>query len=548
MKPKEKIELVIFFIFLFSIAIIIRIQFPVFESVLLASQLFFQLMIAVTFIAITRNIIGINTFGVFGPAIISFALLTSGILWGIALFLDVFLLVLMVRFLFDPVKMGANHRIAILVIFTALFVTLIEIIGEISHITALESSLLFPALITSWYADRYVNKVKELGWREPNKQLFLTVIIIILSALLVGIDSMITFFIKNPELWIVLILLNVFLATKVRFRLSEHFRFKRLLSEKKIPKDDIMSMNVRNREYIEEYNPRNFFPGVEKAEIKKTLQGLGIATPYVFMIASKKNQLGKCKILFSKLNSFVIKPNKGLGGEGIIVISKKSGDKFYTIGGKEISLDELIAHVNQIIEGQFSDHEGDVAIIEERVVPDEIFEGMYYVGVPDIRVIVFNGFPVMAMSRLPTKNSDGKANLHKGAIGVGLTIASGKAVNPYSKILKRSLKYHPDTKKRIDNFTIPNWNSILELAVKGQYVSKLGYVGVDIIIDKVKGPMILEINKRPGMDIQNTNLAGLLKRLAVVEQHLPDYDFLDAPSKVQQAIKWDKGGWNDEKL
>ena len=52
-----------------------------------------------------------------------------------------------------------------------------------------------------------------------------------------------------------------------------------------------------------------------------------------------------------------------------------------------------------------------------------------YEGVPDIRIVVFNGYPVMAMLRLATHASDGKANLHQGAVGVGLALDSGRCLN-----------------------------------------------------------------------------------------------------------------------
>jgi len=43
-------------------------------------------------------------------------------------------------------------------------------------------------------------------------------------------------------------------------------------------------------------------------------------------------------------------------------------------------------------------------------------------GLPDIRVIAYNMVPVMAMMRIPTKESGGKANIHGGACAVGIDI------------------------------------------------------------------------------------------------------------------------------
>jgi predicted ATP-grasp superfamily ATP-dependent carboligase len=70
----------------------------------------------------------------------------------------------------------------------------------------------------------------------------------------------------------------------------------------------------------------------------------------------------------------------------------------------------------------------------------------------------------------------------------------------------------------------------------------LGYVGVDIVLD-VSGPMVLEVNKRPGLEIQNTNLAGLLQRLKYIEDRMMDVQFLSQKEQIRLAQRWDREGW-----
>ncbi len=45
----------------------------------------------------------------------------------------------------------------------------------------------------------------------------------------------------------------------------------------------------------------------------------------------------------------------------------------------------------------------------------------------------------------------------------------------------------------------------------------LGYQGIDIVLDREQGPLILELNARPGLNIQIANRAGLHKRLTAIE-------------------------------
>jgi len=122
----------------------------------------------------------------------------------------------------------------------------------------------------------------------------------------------------------------------------------------------------------------------------------------------------------------------------------------------------------------------------------------------------------MAMLRLPTRESDGKANLQQGAIGVGIDLATGvttTAVQGKNKVIE----YLPGTRLLLSGIRIPYWKDILTLAVRAQEISKLGFLGADVAIDRDRGPVFLELNARPGLSIQLANLDGLLGRLRRVE-------------------------------
>jgi len=181
-----------------------------------------------------------------------------------------------------------------------------------------------------------------------------------------------------------------------------------------------------------------------------------------------------------------------------------------------MSFDEMGHHTSNILSGQYSlGGQPDRAMVEYRVRFDEIFEAVAYQGVPDVRIIVFLGYPVMAMVRLPTRASDGKANLHQGAIGVGLNIATGETLSGVSG--KELVDEHPDTLNPIRGIRVPGWNSILELAAGTYELTKLGFMGVDIVLDRDRGPLILELNARPGLSIQLANRTGLQGRLRTIE-------------------------------
>jgi len=216
---------------------------------------------------------------------------------------------------------------------------------------------------------------------------------------------------------------------------------------------------------------------------------------------------------------FVLKPASGSAGKGIWVIKEKIKDKSIWINsqGKQLRKDDLDLHINNILDGEFStwgsNHK---AMVEEMIPSHPKLAKLSYGGTPDIRVIVFNSVPVMAMARIPTQESNGKANLDQGAIALGIDMSSGVTVHGiYGK--KKIIRTFPDSKKKVRGIMIPEWTKVLEIAVRSANVAGYNYMGADIFIHPEKGPMIVELNGYPGLSIQIANDAGLKKRLERIE-------------------------------
>jgi len=280
----------------------------------------------------------------------------------------------------------------------------------------------------------------------------------------------------------------------------------------------ILGMNARNRLYLIYNNRAGRRIADSKLLTKKRLSKAGLPVPKVLKIFKTPEDVFNFD--WTKLpESFVLKPVSGFGGQGIVIIRNRAkyAGEWWTMSGEKIDIPTLRLHTLDILAGQYSLHNlPDWAFLEERIKIAGIFRKYAYRGTPDVRVIVFNKVPVMAMLRLPTKESEGKANLHQGAIGVGIDLATG--ITNYAVCRGKFLKYIPGTKRKVNGIKLPYWNKILTLAAKAQQaVPELGYVGVDIVYDKAHGPMILELNARPGLEIQNANLTPLRKRLERVE-------------------------------
>ncbi len=279
---------------------------------------------------------------------------------------------------------------------------------------------------------------------------------------------------------------------------------------------NILGMNARNLRYLRPSNPKRAKRFAdEKIACKRLLAKHALPTPALIARIRTIEELDRFD--WSSLpGSFALKPNRGFGGEGILVVYGKKrdiDDTWIKADGSLVTIDDLRTHIRNILDGSFSlAGTTDTAFFEERLKLLKLFKLYSWKGIPDIRIIVYNRIPVMAMLRLPTKQSDGRANLQQGAVGVGIDLASGTTTSAvWGK--NRIIDFVPGTRLRLSGIKIPYWKEILRMAVEAQKVSGLGFLGADIAIDRDRGPVFLELNARPGLSIQVANLDGLKGRL-----------------------------------
>jgi alpha-L-glutamate ligase-like protein len=300
----------------------------------------------------------------------------------------------------------------------------------------------------------------------------------------------------------------------------------------RLKNNGILSINQRNSDFVLKYNDRKNYPLVDdKLKTKYLANQANISVPKLYAQIDTEHQIKKIDQILEPFSDFVIKPAHGSGGDGILVITGKIGSRYRQINGKLLSQQELSYHLSRLLSGAYSlggNH--DYAIIEKRVIVDPVFSNISHQGVPDVRVITLLGYPVMAMLRLPTRSSGGKANLHQGAIGAGIDIGTGTTKNAVYQ--NDVIEHHPDTLYPIAGVKVPYWNDILQIAASCYELTGMGYLGVDIVIDANDGPLMLELNARPGLSIQIANQEGLLKRLRLIEERKKTHHHEAIPSRI----------------
>ncbi len=265
----------------------------------------------------------------------------------------------------------------------------------------------------------------------------------------------------------------------------------------------IFGINRRNVELIYPNNDRRDYPlADDKCRCKGLLEAAGVSVSPTIAICRGLFEVDRVTTELQQRDDFVVKPANGSGGDGIMVLgTRDASGRWATPKGRAVALDELRYHIANITFGAFSKQLEDHALIEERIVPHEFYDELWSDGVCDLRIITLATVPLLAMVRVPTRRSAGRANLHQGGIGVAVSLEDGTTTRAYWK--GSAITTHPETGAALIGRQLPRWRECLQVARAAARAVPLGYLGVDLAVDRARGPLVLELNVRPGLEIQN---------------------------------------------
>jgi len=279
----------------------------------------------------------------------------------------------------------------------------------------------------------------------------------------------------------------------------------------------VYGINRRNVELVYAHNQRRHYPiADDKLLCKEHLERAGVPTPPTLAVCDGLFAIPRTLASLPRDGQFVIKPANGSGGDGILVVGERVDDDHYRLaGGRRIGLEDLHRHLAEVVLGAYSRQLDDRAFVERRVIPHAFFHELWPHGLCDVRVITLRGTPVIAMIRVPTVASEGRANLHQGGVGLAVELATGRTFRAVRR--GAAIPAHPESGTPLIGMEVPHWDEILDVATRAARAVPLGYLGCDVIVDAEAGPRILEINARPGLEIQNVNGFGLGHTLVAKE-------------------------------
>lgn len=284
-------------------------------------------------------------------------------------------------------------------------------------------------------------------------------------------------------------------------------------------REQVIGINRRNVTLVYPNNPRHHYPYADdKLLAKRCFDAAGVPSPETLAVCEGLFAVPSVVEALRGKGQFVVKPANGSGGGGILVVGDwdEAEGAWRRAGGRLVTPDQLQRHLGDIIFGVHSNQLEDAAFVERRVVPHPLFSGLWADGLCDIRIITLRTRPVMSMIRVPTAESAGRANLHQGGLGIAVDLETGRTTRAVHH--GRSVELHPESGAPLVGLQIPGWPDVLDVARRAAGAVPLGYLGIDVVLDLERGPLILEINARPGLEIQNINAAGLGPAIARAER------------------------------
>jgi alpha-L-glutamate ligase-like protein len=472
-----------------------------------ASLIFLLFPLSTLLIAFLRNIVGLKTFSIFMPMLVAAALMYTGFWAGLIGLSFVLALAVVSHHILGKFHILKIPRLAAVVTIISITVLYGIVFVEIPMGVEIGILALFPVIILSFTADNIHEMSSESDWRGLLHSGIGTLVSIVLcyvifnSILLQGLFSL------YPELLFVILLALLYIGSWSGMRVIETFRFWSLLGRLD---SRVLAMNDRNINLVNKRNDKNLMKlAIDKLQTKKALEAKNIPHPKTLARCRNHAEIEPFLKVIEKHNEFVLKPNKGSGGGGILILEKDpSNEGFITKSGRHYSVDNLRKHIGEILYGHFAqDGEEDEVFVEPLIKQHHSLAKFAPLGLCDIRVIIVNGQLISAMLRVPTASSDGKANLHQGSIGVAINMDTGKVERASLKGIE--ITHHPDLNVEFKDIKIPFWEQIREIAKNCYIAIPLGFMGTDICLDEDFGPLVLEVNGRPGLEIQNVQDYGM---------------------------------------
>ncbi|NOQ68176.1 hypothetical protein GQ568_01925 [Patescibacteria group bacterium] len=182
-----------------------------------------------TLIAAFRQLIGIKSFGIYTPLVLTFAFWAIGIKYGLAIFIVIFITGTAVRYILKNFRLLYMPRMAIVLTVISLAILALLAVGGYFQKTGLASTSILPILILITLIEKFISTQVEKGFRTAAILSFETLAISIAGYYFIIWDTFRDLVLNHPEYVLLLFVINIFLGKWTGLRLSEYLRFREVI-------------------------------------------------------------------------------------------------------------------------------------------------------------------------------------------------------------------------------------------------------------------------------------------------------------------------------
>lgn len=176
-----------------------------------------------------RNVIGLETFGTFLPALIAAASRETGLYWGLLGFALIIIITAIIRKGLDWLQLLHSPKMAVILAVVVLVMMAMTVVGVNFGLFELAQMTLFPIAILAITAERFAIMTEEQGYLKSFRIMLMTAIVIAAAYAVMSSLFLQSLFLAFPEMLLIVMAINIWLGKWVGMRLMEFYRFRKLI-------------------------------------------------------------------------------------------------------------------------------------------------------------------------------------------------------------------------------------------------------------------------------------------------------------------------------
>ena len=191
--------------------------------------LLLMLPVIATIITFLKQVVGVTTFGLYTPAIITLSFLALGLKFGLIIFFIILITGAILRQALEHVRLLNTPRVALVFTFSAFIILMMLGFATYLGISELATIAVFPMLIMTTLAEKFISAQSDKGVYAAILLMIETTVVSLICYWIVEWQFLQNLMLSYPEIILLLILVNLILGKWTGLRIFEYIRFREVM-------------------------------------------------------------------------------------------------------------------------------------------------------------------------------------------------------------------------------------------------------------------------------------------------------------------------------